>query len=59
MTYEPNAFADWLRTLDVERIERLHTETVDQLAVIERELADRRGQGTDRVEPELAAAEFY
>ncbi len=59
MTYQRTAFAEWLRTLDVERIERLHAETVDQLAVIERELADRAEPGNDRAAPELAAAEFY
>jgi hypothetical protein len=59
MTYQRTAFAEWLRTLDVERNERLHAETVDQLAVLERELADRAEPTNDRVEPELAAAEFY
>ncbi len=59
MTYQPAAFAEWLRTLDVERIERLHAETVDQLAVIERELADRGEPGNDPAAPPLAAAEFY
>jgi hypothetical protein len=58
MTYQRAAFAERLRTLDAERIERLHAETVDQLAILERELADRAEPGNNRVDPQLAAAEF-
>ncbi len=58
MANPPDEYAERIRSLDINQLARVHAKTVDHLAVIERELAARGVQG-DRVEPPLAAAEFY
>ena len=55
---QPNVFSDWLRTLNIEHLEHLHAEMAEQLAMLEREVADR-GYGNARVPPAPAAREFY